>query len=115
MTQGTRPDGVIFASDANEGELESFPAESRGWSVTIDGKDAVDVTDDVFSDYAGVPPKGKQRIARNFNRELAARGWYFSEAGANEWIEMHPESFVDKTPDMSENRYWILRNMGMIN
>lgn len=50
----------------------------------------------------------------DFIRELAARGWHFSETEANEWIERYQENFIDKTPTMSENRYWILRNMGMI-
>lgn len=71
---------------------------------------------DAFRSAVQFNQKGYRFLyTRDFIRELAARGWHFSESEANEWIEMYQESFVDKTPDMSENRYWILRNMGMIN
>ncbi len=36
---GKRPDGVIFASDASEGEVLDFPSIERGWGVTLDGND----------------------------------------------------------------------------
>ena len=39
MATGKRPDDNIFASGANEGEVLDFPAISRGWGVTVDGKD----------------------------------------------------------------------------
>ncbi|AZI53394.1 hypothetical protein CBF16_21335 (plasmid) [Pantoea agglomerans] len=39
MAKGKRPDGNIFASGANEGEVLDFPAITRGWGVTVDGKD----------------------------------------------------------------------------
>ncbi|MDU4355182.1 MAG: hypothetical protein E7I59_16910 [Phytobacter diazotrophicus] len=38
----------------------------------------------------------------------------FSQKDANEWIEYYQEFFVDKTPDDSENRLWMLRNMGRV-
>lgn len=50
----------------------------------------------------------------DFIRELAKVHWHFSRADANEWIEFYQTGFVDKTPDDSENRYWILRNMGQV-
>ncbi|EBL3323365.1 hypothetical protein D4T62_10490 [Salmonella enterica subsp. enterica] len=54
MTEGIRPDGQIFASSAAEGELQNFPAETRGWGVTIDGKDA---SGDVVTEPTnGIPP-----------------------------------------------------------
>ncbi|EKJ6716668.1 hypothetical protein [Escherichia coli] len=60
-------------------------------------------------------PKGYQFLHTNdFIRELRARNWHFSQADANEWIERYQEFFVDKTPDDSENRLWMLRNMGRV-
>lgn len=50
----------------------------------------------------------------DFIRELRARNWHFSQADANDWIERYQECFVDKTPDDSENRLWMLRNMGRV-
>ncbi|AFN31191.1 hypothetical protein A225_1438 [Klebsiella michiganensis E718] len=42
------------------------------------------------------------------------RGIHFSESEANRWIERYQSCFADKTPDHSENRLWILRNMGRV-
>ncbi|ANR77019.1 hypothetical protein BBB57_01350 [Kosakonia sacchari] len=50
----------------------------------------------------------------DFIRELNARNWHFSERDANDWIERYQPYFVDKTPDVSDNRLWMLRNMGSI-
>jgi hypothetical protein len=33
---------------------------------------------------------------------------------ANAWIKQYQPDFADKTTDGSENRYWILRNMGRV-
>ncbi|RTP22164.1 hypothetical protein [Enterobacter roggenkampii] len=49
-----------------------------------------------------------------FIRELRARNWYLSQRDANAWIERYQPDFADKTTDGSDNRYWILRNMGRI-
>ncbi|HFI3106263.1 hypothetical protein [Escherichia coli] len=60
-------------------------------------------------------PKGYQWLrSSDFVRELAKVHWHFSRADANEWIERYQECFVDKTPDDSENRLWMLRNMGRV-
>ncbi|WP_313140283.1 hypothetical protein [Leclercia sp.] len=60
-------------------------------------------------------PKGYQCLRTDdFIRELAKVHWHFSQADANEWIERYQEFFVDKTPDNSENRLWMLRNMGRV-
>lgn len=60
-------------------------------------------------------PKGYQCLHTNdFIRELRARNWHFSLTDANEWIKYYQEHFVDKTPDDSENRLWMLRNMGRV-
>lgn len=50
----------------------------------------------------------------DFIRELRVRNWHFTQAEANRWIERYQPDFVDKTPDFSENRFWILRNMGRV-
>ncbi|EIA2056909.1 TPA: hypothetical protein N2Z47_001500 [Escherichia coli] len=60
-------------------------------------------------------PKGYQCLRTDdFISELAKVHWHFSRADANKWIEQYHGFFVDKTPDDSENRYWILRNMGRV-
>lgn len=60
-------------------------------------------------------PKGFQCLRTDdFIRELAKVHHHFSQKDANEWIEYYQTFFVDKTPDDSENRYWILRTMGQV-
>ncbi|MCW0974179.1 gp53-like domain-containing protein [Pantoea sp. JV6] len=54
MATGKRPDGNIFASGANEGEVLDFPAITRGWGVTVDGKDPDGKT--VTDATNGIPP-----------------------------------------------------------
>ncbi|MEP8626049.1 hypothetical protein ABKV53_23210 [Enterobacter cloacae] len=60
-------------------------------------------------------PKGYQCLrSSDFVRELAKVHHHFTLADANEWIKHYQTFFVDKTPDDSENRYWILCNMGRV-
>lgn len=60
-------------------------------------------------------PKGYQWLRTDdFIRELAKVHWHFSQKDANEWIEYYQTFFVDKTLDDSQNRLWMLRNMGRI-
>lgn len=60
-------------------------------------------------------PKGYQCLRTDdFIRELAKVHWHFSQADANDWIERYQEFFVDKTPDDSQNRLWMMRNMGRV-
>ena len=60
-------------------------------------------------------PKGYQCLhTSDFIRELRVRNWHFSQADANDWIERYQPDFADKTTDLSDNRYWILRNMGRV-
>ncbi|KAA6039339.1 hypothetical protein F3I27_23490 [Pantoea sp. Bo_2] len=54
MATGKRPDGEVFASGANEGEVLDFPAISRGWGVTTDGKDGSG--NKVTDPTNGIPP-----------------------------------------------------------
>ena len=42
------------------------------------------------------------------------RGIHFSEVEANSWIAREQTYFVDKTPDHSENRLWMMANMGRV-
>lgn len=48
----------------------------------------------------------------DFVRELEAVNWPFSRTTANEWIKRNQPDFLDKTEDGSDNRLWILSNMG---
>ncbi|HFT7524737.1 hypothetical protein ACVGWB_15560 [Enterobacter mori] len=60
-------------------------------------------------------PKGYQCLRTDdFIRELRARNWHFTPDDANAWIERNQPGFADKTTDGSDNRYWILRNMGRV-
>jgi len=60
-------------------------------------------------------PKGYQCLRTDdFIRELRARNWHFTPNDANDWIERYQEFFVDKTPDDSSNRLWMMRNMGRV-
>ena len=60
-------------------------------------------------------PKGYRCLrTEDFIREVAKVHWHFSRDDANEWIERYQTFFVDKTPDNSENRLWMLRNMGRV-
>ncbi|HCD6067394.1 TPA: hypothetical protein NDT40_004886 [Klebsiella oxytoca] len=59
--------------------------------------------------------KGYQYLhTRDFVSSLQRRGIHLSESEANRWIERYQNCFADKTPDHSENRLWILRNMGRV-
>ena len=60
-------------------------------------------------------PKGYLCLRTDdFIDKLRERHHHFSAADANEWIERNQPDFVDKTPDFSENRLWLLRNMGRV-
>lgn len=60
-------------------------------------------------------PKGYQCVRTDdFIRELAKVHWHFSQADANSWIKQYQTFFVDKTPDDSESRLWMLCNMGRV-
>ncbi|MGQ5405348.1 hypothetical protein ACUJ8Q_15565 [Klebsiella michiganensis] len=68
-----------------------------------------------FRDSLSQSPKGYLCLrTSDFIRELRGRGIHFSESEANRWIERYQSCFADKTPDHTENRLWILRNMGRI-
>lgn len=52
--------------------------------------------------------------ARDFVTALRRRGLHFTDSEANAWISREQTYFVDKTPDHSENRLWMMANMGRI-
>ncbi|HHC3946241.1 TPA: hypothetical protein ACN732_003938 [Klebsiella pneumoniae] len=59
--------------------------------------------------------KGFQYLhTRDSVTALRRRGIHLSEVEANSWIAREQTYFVDKTPDHTENRLWILRNMGRV-
>ncbi|MEH1299430.1 hypothetical protein V7I42_00310 [Raoultella ornithinolytica] len=59
--------------------------------------------------------KGYQYLhTTDFVCALQRRGVHFSGREANQWIERNQTYFVDKTTDDSENRLWMLRNMGRV-
>lgn len=60
-------------------------------------------------------PKGYRYLkTSDFVHQLAAVNWHFTSADANAWIEREQPEFVDKTTTETDDRYWILRNMGRI-
>lgn len=57
-------------------------------------------------------PKGYRYLSTDaFVEKLREFNWHFTRADANAWIERNQP---DKTTDGSDNRYWILRNMGRV-
>ena len=59
--------------------------------------------------------KGYQYLyTRDFVTALRRRGIHFSEVEANAWIAREQSYFVDKTAEHSENRLWMMANMGRV-
>ncbi|SBZ95761.1 Uncharacterised protein [Klebsiella pneumoniae] len=59
--------------------------------------------------------KGYQYLhTKDFVSALRRRGILLSEVEANSWIAREQTYFVDKTPDHSENRLWMMANMGRV-
>lgn len=62
-----------------------------------------------------VNPKGYRYLKTDgFIVKLREFNWHFTRTDANSWIERYQPDFADKTTDGSDNRYWILRNMGRV-
>ena len=60
-------------------------------------------------------PKGYQYLhTKDFVSALRRRGIHLSEVEANSWTAREQTYFVDKTPDHSENRLWMMANMGRV-
>ncbi|ENW7732232.1 hypothetical protein ACF1VI_001219 [Klebsiella pneumoniae] len=59
--------------------------------------------------------KGYQFLhTKDFVSALCRHGIHLSEVEANSWIAREQTYFVDKTPDHSENRLWMMANMGRV-
>ncbi|HFO0803157.1 TPA: hypothetical protein ACN77L_004525 [Klebsiella pneumoniae] len=59
--------------------------------------------------------KGYQYVnTRDFVSALRRRGLHFIDSEANAWISREQTYFVDKTTDHSENRLWMMANMGRV-
>lgn len=70
---------------------------------------------EAFADSVSVNPKGYRYLrTKDFVCALQERGIHFSGREANQWIERNQTYFVDKTTDGSDNRLWMLRNMGRV-
>ncbi|MBU8940188.1 hypothetical protein [Klebsiella quasipneumoniae] len=70
---------------------------------------------EAFADSVSVNPKGYRYLRTlDFVRALQARGVHFSGREANQWIERYQTYFVDKTAEHSENRLWMMSNMGRV-
>lgn len=70
---------------------------------------------EAFAASISVNPKGYRYLrTKDFVCALQSRGIHFSGREANQWIERNQTYFVDKTTDESENRLWMLRNMGRV-
>lgn len=60
-------------------------------------------------------PKGYRYLRTDcFIEKLRQFNWHYTREDANAWIERYQTDFADKTTDGSNNRYWILRNMGRV-
>jgi hypothetical protein len=59
-------------------------------------------------------PKGYRYLSTTASSQVTRKNCHFSQVDANQWIERNQPDFADKTTDGSENRYWILRNMGRV-
>lgn len=60
-------------------------------------------------------PKGYRYLSTDaFVEKLREFNWHYTREEANARIERYQKDFADKTTDGSDNRYWILRNMGRV-
>ncbi|HBS2714863.1 TPA: hypothetical protein MAE42_005340 [Klebsiella pneumoniae] len=60
-------------------------------------------------------PRGYQYLhTKDFVSALRRRGLHFTDSEANAWISREQTYFVDKTTDHSENRLWMMANMGRV-
>lgn len=59
--------------------------------------------------------KGFQYLhTKDFVSALRRRGLHFTDSEANAWISREQGYLVDKTTDHSENRLWMMANMGRV-
>ncbi|HHA1951112.1 TPA: hypothetical protein ACOEGL_000028 [Enterobacter ludwigii] len=60
------------------------------------------------------PKRYQYLLTESFIEKLREYNWHFTRSDANAWIERYQPDFADKTTNGSDNRYWILRNMGRV-
>lgn len=59
--------------------------------------------------------KGYQYLyTKDFVSALRRHGMHFTDSEANAWISREQTYLVDKTTDHSENRLWMMANMGRV-
>lgn len=59
--------------------------------------------------------KGYQYLhTKDFVSALRRRGIHLSEVEANTWIAREQSYFIDRTAEHSENRLWMMANMGRV-
>ncbi|ASC12219.1 hypothetical protein [Klebsiella pneumoniae] len=59
--------------------------------------------------------KGYQYLyTGDFVTSLVGRGIHLSYSEASRWIGRYQSCFADKTTDHSENRLWMMANMGRV-
>lgn len=59
--------------------------------------------------------KGYQYLhTKDFVSALRRRGIHLSEVEANAWIAREQSYFIDRTAEHSENRLWMMANMGRV-
>ena len=67
----------------------------------------------VFVDHFN--SKGYQYLhTKDFVSALRRRGIHLSEVEANAWIAREQSYFIDRTAEHSENRLWMMANMGRV-
>lgn len=70
---------------------------------------------EAFCASISLNPKGYQYLhTKDFVSALRRRGLHFTDSEANAWISREQTYFVDKTTDHSENRLWMMANMGRV-
>ncbi|EMW2231040.1 hypothetical protein M8R60_09220 [Enterobacter hormaechei] len=68
-----------------------------------------------FNEALQLNPKGNRYLSTDsFMTKIREMNLHFSRDEANAWIEHHQPDFANKTIEGSDNRYWILRNMGKV-
>ncbi|HBS3677577.1 hypothetical protein [Klebsiella quasipneumoniae] len=59
--------------------------------------------------------KGYQYLhTKDFVAALRRRWLHFTDSEANTWISREQTYFVDKTAEHSENKLWMMANMGRV-
>ncbi len=118
LWSGSPPDTEAGARCVNRARRDlcgGYPVTGIPTATLIGGQIMLRQTDiaAAFRESILRSSKGFQYIhTRDFVTALRLRGIHFSEVEANSWIAREQTYFVDKTPDHSENRLWMMAGMG---